>query len=169
MSETLNFGMVCLRMVVALGIVCVVAYFILSKIVPRAMRANLGTGRMIKVVDYFRLEPKKTLYIIEVEGEYILIGVTEQMISPLVLTQLNQEAIKKVVSQQTQQLQANKRQEKPGMSRWDTKDDENIRKDAGRAAEVKQRRLKLADTSLPEPRVPSPDFQENNDDSKKEK
>jgi len=104
LEETLSFGALFLKMIVALGIVCLLAYIIMKWALPKAVNLHAGHKNLIKIVDYFKLEPKKTLYIIEIEGKYLLLGVTDQYITPLTLAQLDEERIKKALSLQKEDV-----------------------------------------------------------------
>lgn len=95
LEETLSFGTLFLKMIIALVIVCLLAYIIMKWALPKVVNIRGGHKSIIKVIDYFRLEPKKTLYIIEVKGKYLLLGVTDHYISPLTTTQLDEDEIKK--------------------------------------------------------------------------
>lgn len=98
LEETLSFGTLFLKMIIALIIVCLLAYIIMKWALPKAINIRGGHKGIIKIIDYFRLEPKKTLYIIEVKGKYLLLGVTDQYISPLTIAQLDEEEIKNALA-----------------------------------------------------------------------
>ncbi|MCS7080003.1 MAG: flagellar biosynthetic protein FliO [Chloracidobacterium sp.] len=67
-----------LQTLAALGIVCAVAYVTLRVILPKL--GGLGLRRsagLVHVVDALPLEPRRTLYVIEVNGKYLLVGASE--------------------------------------------------------------------------------------------
>jgi len=67
-----------LQTLVALGIVCSVAYVTLRVILPKL--GGLGLRRptgLMHIVDVLPLEPRRTLYVVEVNGKYLLVGVSE--------------------------------------------------------------------------------------------
>ncbi|MFQ3582700.1 MAG: flagellar biosynthetic protein FliO [Chloracidobacterium sp.] len=63
---------------VALGVVCATAYVTLRVVLPKlggiGVRRPLG---LVNVVDVLPLEPRRTLYVIEVNGKYLLVGASE--------------------------------------------------------------------------------------------
>jgi|GEM_PF-1667682 flagellar protein FliO/FliZ len=67
-----------MQTLVALGIVCGVAYVALRVVLPKL--GGLGLRRptgLIHIVDALPLEPRRTLYVIEVNGKYMLVGASE--------------------------------------------------------------------------------------------
>jgi flagellar biosynthetic protein FliO len=71
--------------ILALGFVCLLAYLLLRVVLPRL---NLGTaGRsMVTVIDRTPLDQRRSLFVIEVTGRWLLIAVSEggvQLISEL--------------------------------------------------------------------------------------
>lgn len=71
--------------ILALGFVCLLAYVALRVVLPRL---NLGTAgkSMVQVVDRTPLDQRRSLYVIEVTGRWLLIAVSEggvQLISEL--------------------------------------------------------------------------------------
>lgn len=62
----------------ALGVVCAVAYVTLRVILPKL--GGLGLRRttgLVHIVDALPLEPRRTLYVVEVNGKYLLVGASE--------------------------------------------------------------------------------------------
>lgn len=108
MEETLNFGISFLKMVIVLGIVCLLAY-IIKWTLPKSLYMRGVNKSLIKIVDCFRLEPKKTLYIVEIEGKYLLLGSTDHCITPLTSTQLDEDVIKKALSLANEKVFSHKR------------------------------------------------------------
>jgi flagellar biosynthetic protein FliO len=71
--------------ILALGFVCLLAYVVLRVVLPRL---NVGTaGRsMVNVIDRTALDQRRSLYVIEVTGRWLLIASSEggvQLISEL--------------------------------------------------------------------------------------
>ncbi len=74
-----------LQTVLALAFVCGLAYIIFRVILPR-FATSYGGSSMIRVVDRKGLEARKTLYIVEVTGKWLLVAASEegvQLISEL--------------------------------------------------------------------------------------
>jgi flagellar biosynthetic protein FliO len=78
----------------ALGFVCVLAYVILRVVLPRLSMTGAGKS-MVRVVDRTPLDQRRSLYVVEVTGRWLLIGASEgglQLISELDAEKAEQEA-----------------------------------------------------------------------------
>lgn len=60
----------------ALALVCGLAYLIFRVILPR-LTVNYGANNMVRVVDRIGLEARKSLYVIEVAGKWMLVASSE--------------------------------------------------------------------------------------------
>ena len=88
------------EMIVVLAIVLVGAFLVLRFVVPRLSRMGMpvrGAGRIIKVVDRCPLEPKRTVYLIDVAGRHLLIGVAEGSITHLSGAEVDEELIRRAL------------------------------------------------------------------------
>jgi flagellar biosynthetic protein FliO len=82
---SLNFLWMLVQTVFALGLVCGLAYLIFRVILPR-LAVNYGSSNMVRVVDRIGLDARKSLYVIEVAGKWMLVAASEsgvQLISEL--------------------------------------------------------------------------------------
>lgn len=82
-GEPLEFGRALFQMVVVLGLVCLLAYFTLGKVLPRMMRVDVpasGGRRVLKVIDRLPIDPKRSLMVVKVGEECFFVGATEQQI-----------------------------------------------------------------------------------------
>jgi flagellar biogenesis protein FliO len=61
---------------VALGLVCGLAYVIFRVVLPR-LAVGYGTSNMVRVVDRIGLDARKQLYVIEVAGKWMLVAASE--------------------------------------------------------------------------------------------
>ena len=80
-----SFFLMLVQTLVALGLVCGLAYVIFRWILPRLSVAR-STNSMVRVVDRVGLDARKSLYVIEVAGRWLLIAASEagvQVISEL--------------------------------------------------------------------------------------
>jgi flagellar biosynthetic protein FliO len=71
--------------ILALGFVCLLAYVLLRVLLPRLSLSTAGRS-MVTVVDRTPLDQRRSLYVIEVTGRWLLIAVSEggvQLISEL--------------------------------------------------------------------------------------
>ena len=80
--------------ILALGFVCLLAYVVLRVVLPRL---NVGTAgkTMVNVIDRTPLDQRRSLYVIEVTGRWLLIASSEggvQLISELDAEKAEQEA-----------------------------------------------------------------------------
>ena len=85
MGNSLTFLWMLLQTVIALLLVCGLAYLIFRVILPR-LSTGLGGNSMIRIVDRAGLEARKSLYVIEVAGKWLLVSASEdgvQLVSEL--------------------------------------------------------------------------------------
>ena len=79
--------------ILALGFVCLFAYLLLSVVLPR-LKVGTITRSMVRVVDRTPLDQRRSLYVVEVTGRYLLLGSSEsgvRMISELDTDKVEQE------------------------------------------------------------------------------
>jgi len=85
MGSSLSFLWMLVQTILALLLVCGLAYLIFRVLLPR-LTGNFSSNNMVRVVDRVGLEARKNLYVIEVTGRWLLISVSEngaQLISEL--------------------------------------------------------------------------------------
>lgn len=68
-----SFFLAFIETLVALGIVCGLAYVVLRWILPK-ITLTKTQGSIIRIVDATSLEPRKMLYIVEVAGRWMLLA-----------------------------------------------------------------------------------------------
>ena len=94
-----NFFLMLLQTVVALGLVCGLAYVIFRWVLPR-LAVTRSAGGMVRVVDRVGLDARKSLYVVEVAGRWLLVAASEsgvQLLSELdarSAEEAEQEAVK---------------------------------------------------------------------------
>jgi flagellar protein FliO/FliZ len=71
-----GYGWLLLRALLALAAVCLLAYVVLKFLGKRVYGAAAGGGLM-RVVARLPLEPRRSLYLVEVAGRYLLVGLGE--------------------------------------------------------------------------------------------
>ncbi|HQU86269.1 MAG TPA: flagellar biosynthetic protein FliO [Pyrinomonadaceae bacterium] len=76
MGNSLSFLWVLLQTIFALAFVCGLAYLIFRVILPR-LTVNYGANNMVRVVDRIGLEARKSLYVIEVAGKWMIVASSE--------------------------------------------------------------------------------------------
>lgn len=75
----------------ALALVCGLAYLIFRVILPR-LTVNYNANNMVRIVDRIGLEARKSLYVIEVAGKWILVASSESGVQ--FITELDAEDAK---------------------------------------------------------------------------
>ncbi len=65
-----------MQTIFALVVVCGLAYLIFRVILPR-LAVSYGANNMVRVVDRIGLDARKSLYVIEVTGKWMLIAASE--------------------------------------------------------------------------------------------
>ncbi len=85
MANSLSFLWMLVQTIFALVLVCGLAYLIFRVILPR-LAVNYGANNMVRVVDRIGLDARKSLFVIEVAGKWMLVASSEsgvQLISEL--------------------------------------------------------------------------------------
>lgn len=75
-TSSVDFFLMLLQTVFALGLVCGLAYVIFRWVLPR-LQAISSTNSMVRIVDRAGLDARKNLYVIEVAGRWLLIASSE--------------------------------------------------------------------------------------------
>lgn len=80
-----ELGSAFIQMVMMLGLVCLLAYLILGKALPRLMRVQPPTAprRMLEVIDRLPLDQRRSIMVVKLGDRYFLVGATETGISLL--------------------------------------------------------------------------------------
>ncbi len=69
--------------------ICVLFFIIIRFVLPRMARAaggqgfRMGGGRLVRIVDRCPLEAKRTVFLLEVAGRYLLVGASDGSITRL--------------------------------------------------------------------------------------
>lgn len=82
-EPSLDFSWLFIKVVLAMIVVCVVAYLGIKYLLPKASFIKKSNRSEIEVLERFPLEPKKNLYILKVENRRILVGTTENSVNSL--------------------------------------------------------------------------------------
>ncbi len=72
----MNFFTMLLETMLALGLVCGLAYLVFRLALPR-LSTMRSANSMVRVVDRVGLDQRKSLYVVEVAGRWLLIGASE--------------------------------------------------------------------------------------------
>lgn len=76
MGNSLSFLWMLVQTIFALAMVIGLAYLIFRVLLPR-LAVNYGSNNMVRVVDRIGLEARKSLYVIEVAGKWMLVASSE--------------------------------------------------------------------------------------------
>ena len=77
-STATDIGLMLLKLVLVLGGICGLAWISLRWLLPRMYGSRTTEGRHIHVIEDYRLDPKKSLFLVEVRGEVFLLAGSEQ-------------------------------------------------------------------------------------------
>jgi flagellar biosynthetic protein FliO len=80
--------------ILALGFVCVLAYVVLRVVLPR-LQVGARSQSMVKVIDRTPLDQRRSLFVVEVTGRWLLLGSSEggvELITELDADKAEQEA-----------------------------------------------------------------------------
>jgi flagellar biosynthetic protein FliO len=93
--DTWTVFVMVLKMCLTLGAVCILAFIVLRYGLPRITGMPKPQDRLMKVVSRYPLDAQKSLYLVEIAGKHMLLGVTEQRIE--MLSELDSEAVQEAI------------------------------------------------------------------------
>lgn len=83
-SNTIDFTWLFIKMLLVLGIVCILAILFLKYVMPRTGLVRAGhRGKYFSVLGRYQLEHRKSLYLVEVGKRYLVIGCADHGINTL--------------------------------------------------------------------------------------
>jgi flagellar biosynthetic protein FliO len=91
--EVPSYGSLLLQTVLALILVCALAYVVLKYGLKWLMRGRIRSARLIDVVERVPLEGRRTLYVVRVGGQIYLVGATDASIS--LIAELDSETVER--------------------------------------------------------------------------
>jgi flagellar protein FliO/FliZ len=83
MNEPISFGWLFFKTLLAMGFIIVLALVSIRWILPKLSGARGRSKGRVKILDVQPLEMRKSVYIIEIDGRQLALGVTEHNITPL--------------------------------------------------------------------------------------
>lgn len=96
-ASAVDFTWLFIKMLFVLGAVTVLAILILKYGMPRtAFYKRLAKGSLLKILARQHIAPRKHLYLVEMGGRYLLLGVTDHAITPIV--ELSAEEVDKLTN-----------------------------------------------------------------------
>ncbi len=105
-SQELDFGWQILKMIGALAIVCGLGYVGIRVLASRTEKARRGDGSLIRVHDVKRLEAKASIYLVEVAGQFVLVGVGEHEVRCLTPSELDPLRVREALAERDRQQPA---------------------------------------------------------------
>ena len=94
-------GYLLFKTLVVLGLVVAIIYLTLNVGVRKLLRLSPQVGALVKVVDRVALEPKKSVLVVQVGGEFMLLGSSESNLS--FLTKLDGPGVERALAERVQQ------------------------------------------------------------------
>jgi len=83
LEGSVDFTWMFVKVIIVLAFVCVVAFAVIKYVIPKASFVKRGQDSQIELVERFALEPRKSLYILKVGTRFLLVGTSENSLSPL--------------------------------------------------------------------------------------
>ena len=90
-------GYLLFKTLVVLGVVVAFIYLTLNVGARKLLKLGPARSALVKVVDRVALDPKKSLYVLEVGGEYLLVGSSEHALN--FISKLEPEQVQKVLAE----------------------------------------------------------------------
>jgi flagellar biosynthetic protein FliO len=81
--EEIDFGMLILRMFLFLGLVLLLIFFVLKRVLPHVANVSGFSNRNIKIIERLPVDAKKSLMVVDVQDKTYLVGCSENSISIL--------------------------------------------------------------------------------------
>jgi len=93
-----GYGVYLLQTILALGAVCLLAYVVLRFGLNRLYGGSRrGQSQLLRVVERLPLDPRRSLYLVEVAGRYVLLGTGDSGVR--FLTEVDGEGLSEVESE----------------------------------------------------------------------
>ncbi len=92
-----GMGLLLVKMVLGLGVTLGAIYLSLAYVARRLQQLPGSRGTVVKVVERLPLEPRRTLFVIEAAGEYLLVGAGEGPMS--LIAKLDAEKARAMMAQ----------------------------------------------------------------------
>jgi flagellar biosynthetic protein FliO len=73
-----GYGLYLLQTVLALGAVCLLAYVVLRYGAKRLYGAGPRPGKVLTLVERLPLDPRRSIYLVDVAGRQVLLGTSDQ-------------------------------------------------------------------------------------------
>ncbi|MBS2032221.1 MAG: flagellar biosynthetic protein FliO [Deltaproteobacteria bacterium] len=96
-SPTDGTGYLLFKTLVVLGVVVSVIYLTLNVGARKLLKLGPQANALVKVIDRVPLDPKKSLYVLQVGGEFLLVGASEQGLN--LISKLDGESVQKLLAE----------------------------------------------------------------------
>ena len=106
LSELAAFAGQFLRVLAVLGAIVALGYLAMRVLGPRFAPIEGKSGDLIRVIEMKRLDPKTTLYLIEVAGQHALVAVSDREVRSLTPVSLDAERVRAALALRGEKAQA---------------------------------------------------------------
>lgn len=83
LESSVDFTWMFIKVILILAFVCVIAFAVIKYVIPKASYLKRGEDSQIELIERFALEPRKSLYILKIGSRFLLLGSSENSLSPL--------------------------------------------------------------------------------------
>ena len=90
-TDEINFGALILRMIIFLGLILVIIFFVLKKVLPAVMPGVRYRTKNIHILERVPIDQRKSLIIAEIQERIYLLGCSDGQIN--ILTELDREKL----------------------------------------------------------------------------
>ncbi len=80
---SISYGWLFAKMILAMIVIIALALVTLKYLLPRMIRLRQNGNSKITILDYQCLEPRRSVYILQIENKKVAVGVTENGISKI--------------------------------------------------------------------------------------
>lgn len=82
-TESLSLSVLLLKTLLATGIILVIAFLVIKYLIPKISHMGRNKESDIRILDMQVLEGRKSIYVVEIQGKTVALGVTEQQIQKI--------------------------------------------------------------------------------------
>ena len=89
--EEINFGALILRMLIFLGLILLIIFFLLKRVLPLLVPSAQSRTKSIRILERVQIDQRKSLIIAEIQEKVYLLGSSDGQIN--ILVELDREKI----------------------------------------------------------------------------
>lgn len=80
---SLSYGWLFAKMILAMIVIIALALVTLKYLLPRMIKLRQNPNSKIAILDYHSLEPRRSIYVLQIENQKVAVGVTEHGINKI--------------------------------------------------------------------------------------